>query len=616
MKKILEFFVGADLWKSRFGVVAAAAFASLIWFVLDWCMATSFRSFTYWLLYPINLTAAFLLALPYVATRKGWAEWLLLLVVDFVLLSKIWYARTYLTAIPPESYLLVANLGDFTGSVADSLRIQDIGFVVILVAGYIIYKRIPAAVPPRIWGRYGALTGLCLLVSTVGLLARGGFYRDVNRLAEDAYTTSCPPAVHTVAGWIIYNLLEARNNSATDMTAEIDRWIENHSRLNPYRPLPEAVAPRRSLVMIVCESLESWPIGLRLNGREVTPNLDRWLRDSTTFYAPRLLTQVAQGRSIEFQLLATTGLLPMKGTVYSNRFADARYPSLNKAMKETYGAESYIFTCDQPFTWNQLNISRSFGYDDLYPRDSLVIDEWIGHRGKPSDGTFLRQNVDRLRRTGLWPEGESRMLTFLTYSGHNPFLLPEKFRDPDFDISGLGLPEVVENYILMTHYVDSQLPTLVDYLRSRPDYGQTLIVITGDHEGLAGYREPALRESAEAAKIVEREQFTPFIVLNSPVAGRVDSVVAQVDIYTTLLKLLGLDDYPWKGMGRSITDAAAPFVAVSSMTGRWVGDTTSLGPARRLDLSRARSISDAIIRQDYFRPTTEKQPLITLTETR
>ncbi len=58
-----------------------------------------------------------------------------------------------------------------------------------------------------------------------------------------------------------------------------------------------------------------------------------------------------------------------------------------------------------------------------------------------SDGSFMRQSVAKLKEGELWPVGEPRMLTFVTYSGHNPFRLPDNLKDPDFDVSGLGLPE-------------------------------------------------------------------------------------------------------------------------------------------------------------------------------
>ena len=161
-----------------------------------------------------------------------------------------------------------------------------------------------------------------------------------------------------------------------------------------------------------------------------------------------------------------------------------------------------------------------------------------------------------------------------------------------------GFPERLADYILMAHYTDSQLHTLIDYLQSRPDADQTLIVITGDHEGLAGDRDAMCRATKEY-NLVSPEQFTPFIVLNSPVGGRINEVIGQVDLYPTLLDLLGLNEYSWKGVGENILQPRNTPAAISSMTGKILGDTISAPPAAMHNLKSARRVSDMIISSGY-----------------
>ena len=74
----------------------------------------------------------------------------------------------------------------------------------------------------------------------------------------------------------------------------------------------------------------------------------------------------------------------------------------------------------------------------------------------------------------------------------------------------------MRDYMMMAHYTDSAIGTLLSYLRSRPDYDRTLIVITGDHEGLAMDR-AAILDNPDARGIVSPGQYTPLIVVNSPV---------------------------------------------------------------------------------------------------
>ncbi len=602
MKAISRFFFGKDLWNSRFGMVAAFSFANMLWFVIDWCLGTTFRSMSIWLLWVNNILAALLLTLPYVLTRKVWVQLTVQALVDMLLVANLMYSRTYFTGIPPESYFLVSNLGDFTASVFDSLRWSDGVFAVLIAAeGIVAYRKRKIAPPRHLILRYASIVCIPAAVSAIGISAKGGFYKVYDKLVQACYTSSCGVPAYTVAGHIAYYNIENRRASDPSVKAAVDSWFSKHERLMPAYSLPDSIAPRQNLVIILLESFESWPLEKSIQGKEITPYLNSLLADSSTFYAPRVLTQVAAGRSIDGQLLLTAGLLPTVGSVYSTRYPGSTYLTLNKALKEKYGSTSSLFTVDQLITWNMGVISHAFGYDNIYDRSTWVTDEKVGRPGKLSDGSFFRQSVEKLGHGGYWPEGTPAMLTFVTYSGHNPFRLPENLKDPDFDISSSGLHDTLVRYATMAHYTDSQLHTLIEYLKSRSDWPQTMVLITGDHEGLAVEREAIRNSSEAAAALVDAGQFTPFIVLNAPVAGRYDGVMGQVDMYPTLLSMLGAESYRWQGVGQSVLAPDKIKAAISSMTNELVGDTTSVSPEKLRHWEEARRISDIIIRTDYLR---------------
>lgn len=599
-RDIVKYLFGKDLWRSRTGITAATSFLTLIWFVTDWCMTTTFRPMSDWMLWLCNLTAALLLTYPYILARRLWVQMAVLVIASLVMEANLMYCRTYFTAIPPESYLLAGNLGDFTASVWESLRWPDIGFPVIIATGWLAALRLPREQTTSLALRWTCLTLTGGAICTIGIMVRGGFHKAYDTLVQSCYYSTSGVPTYTIAGHIAYSLIDSGISMSPEATAKADAWLADHRRLTTLRPLPDSVGHRRSLVVIVCESLESWVIEKKVGGKEITPYLNSLLRDSTTLYAPNVLTQVASGRSIDFQLMLNTGLLPMKGSVYSMKCPGDDYPSLNKAMRERDDSRSVIFTCDKPITWNQAGVARAFGYDSLIDRRDWTIDEQIGNPPKLSDGSFLRQCAEKLKEGKIWPEGAPVFLTFITYSGHSPFRLPEDKKDPAFDTKGARLPERLDDYVNMAHYTDSQLHQLVDYVRSRPDYRDAMIIITGDHEALGADREPWIAAGGEAARLLSPEQLTPFIVLNSPVGGRYEKVMGQVDIYPTLLNLLGLEDYWWKGLGESIFQEGKTAWAISSMTLKETGSAEGAAPEKIEHLRKARDISDLMIRQNRF----------------
>ncbi len=591
-----------NIWFGRTGVLLLTTFLSVMWFVADWCASTTYRAMSDWLLYTINISAAMILTLPWLLTRKAWIQIAWTAILDVAFLANIMYCRTYFTAIPPESYGMASNLSDFTASIWDSLRWLDLGFPLILTAGAVgAYITPVSSTRRRSLACVSLWTLILLVISFIGIKSRGGFYKEYDRLVQSCYYSTCGVPTYTIAGHLIYSELDKQSAQSPEQIAEVGPWLEEHRLIMPHRSLPDSVKRRSNLVLIICESLESWTLEGYAEGKEITPYLNSLISDSTTFYAPNVLTQVGPGRSIDAQLLIHSGMLPMVSSVYSMKYPSSTYPSLNKAMTELHEAESIIFTCDKPITWNQEAIARAFGYRELIDRRAWRMDEMIGNPAKLSDGSFLRQSVEKLESDStLWPVGSNRMLTFVTYSGHSPFKLPERFADPDFDISGAGFPERLSDYITMAHYTDSQLHTLIDYIKSRPDYDSTLIVIVGDHEGLAASREDIINSSEKAKALVSGGQYTPMLILNSPVSGRYDQVMGQVDIYPTLLNLLGLDTYQWKGLGHTIfSPDKAPF-AISTMTQQLAGDSTGISRQIIDHIYSAQRISDAIIRADLL----------------
>ena len=596
MKRIANYLFGRDVWHTRIGVIAAGMFLSLIWFNIVWSMGTTFRAMSDWMLYSVNILAALILTVPYALTRKVWVAIIFMLVADGFCMANLMYCRTYFTAIPLDSYGLASNLNRYTSTLWDSLRLADVGFLVILIFTVLLAYRLPK---PSSWKptlRFLASIPLMAVIVSIGILCRGGFYNEYDRLTQSCRFYTCGVPTYTIAGHLIYNAMCQDTEITPERLSEIETWMAEHSRLMPYTPLTDTIAgpPRTSMVLILCESLESWALEKDIDGKPITPFLNSLIADSTTLYAPNMQTQVAQGRSIDCQLMLNSGLLPMLTQVYSMKYPLSTYPTINKAMKQATGAKSMIFTTVKPISWNQDGVVRAFGYDSLLHRGTWELDEQVGNPPMLSDGSFMRQSVAKLKEGELWPVGEPRMLTFVTYSGHNPFRLPDNLKDPDFDVSGLGLPEKMADYITMAHYTDSKIAQLVDYVRSRPDYSNTIIVIIGDHEGLASDRADILK-SPKAEGIVSAEQFTPFIVLNSPVPGRIDKIVGQIDMYPTLLQLMRLDSYPWRGQGQSILESGKPSFAISSLTNAIVGDTTNIDQDLFEHISRARRVSDDII---------------------
>lgn len=550
---------GPLLWTKPTIMYGSCIFFKFMAFNLIWCLQTTFSSFSTIELYVNNLFAMLLCLLPYACFRRNGWQIAVLFLLDALFVINLMYCRTYNTFIPLESYGLASNLTDFTSSVYDSFHWTELLLPLSTLLCIILWEKEKGEQPSRVMcSAYFVPLGVAFLLSAGLALTKGGFKKAYASLQTANYYT-CGTPMYTVFGSLLYDALHQQEVFSPEMRQTILQW---QHRQPSYKPLPDSIPGRTNLVIILCESLESWVLERTMEGKEITPYLNKLLREPSTLYAPRVLTQVKGGRSIDGQLLLNAGMLPIENGTYSMLYPDNTFFTLTKALKQKHGARGYLLTVDKKITWNQSVVAEQFGIDTLLSKPCFKLDERVGSRKKLGDVSFFKQCVEKLKRKEVWPEGEPAYFQCVTYSGHNPFILPPKLQRISF--TG-NYPQKMKDYMITANYTDYAISQFIDYLKTRSDYDRTLIVITGDHEGLAADRAP-LCASAVGHGIVSDKPFTPFIVVNSPVAMRYEAVMGQVDMYSTLLNLMRLDDYPWKGMGQSILDPGkAPFAVGSQM---------------------------------------------------
>ena len=115
---------------------------------------------------------------------------------------------------------------------------------------------------------------------------------------------------------------------------------------------------------------------------------------------------------------------------------------------------------------------------------------------------------------------------------------------------------------------------------------QSTVVITGDH---TIFKPAMLTEFADYAKkndlsIATGENYCPLIIYSPAIKEnkQIDEVCYQMDIFPTILYLIGCEKYIWKGFGVNLLD-------------------DSVRHNRPISEQEAYRLSDLMIRSDYFR---------------
>lgn len=556
-------------------------------------MDTTFASFSFFETYATKIIATLALAGVYALTRCRWAQIVVMALLDVLLVANLMYFRTYYSAIPASSYLEAGNLADFKASVTDSLRWADIVLPLITIATavmafrYKTTKRQPLTAVLKWWA--APLAGFALLLTGVNL-CKGGFHKSLRSVRQSAYLCSADAPIFSVFGCIWYDITDAAEPITPEKQAEIELWLASQPK---HQPADSVTEKRSNLLIVFAESLESWVLEKKVDGKEITPCLNRLLKEKSTLYAPNVLTQVKGGRSIDAQLMICSGLLPLMSGTYSSLYYDNTFYTLQKAMRGLKHSRSYLLTIDKVSTWNQGAVARSFGTDTIISYHDFKMTEAFGTHKRIGDASFFQQCREKIERGEVWKPGESVYMQFVTYSGHAPFKLPDHLRTITFPAS---IPEKAADYMTTAHYTDKAIGDFVAYLKTLPQYKETIVVIVGDHEGLASYRQELVGNPA-CRGLVSDKQLTPFIVLNSPVGMRYDKFMGQIDIYPTLLNLMQLDAYRWHGLGQSILDPRKQGVAVGS-----VMNVEGTGSDKEVErLKEAHTVSDYMLRYDWLK---------------
>lgn len=582
-----------QLWDKTSIVFAVGIFLTFVAFDVIWCMDTTFASFSFFETYATKIIATLALAGVYALTRCRWAQIVVMALLDVLLVANLMYFRTYYSAIPASSYLEAGNLADFKASVTDSLRWADIVLPLITIATavmafrYKTTKRQPLTAVLKWWA--APLAGFALLLTGVNL-CKGGFHKSLRSVRQSAYLCSADAPIFSVFGCIWYDITDAAEPITPEKQVEIERWLASQPK---HQPADSVTEKRSNLLIVFAESLESWVLEKKVDGKEITPCLNSLLKEKSTLYAPNVLTQVKGGRSIDAQLMICSGLLPLMSGTYSSLYYDNTFYTLQKAMRGLKHSRSYLLTIDKVSTWNQGAVARSFGTDTIISYHDFKMTEAFGTHKRIGDASFFQQCREKIERGEVWKPGESVYMQFVTYSGHAPFKLPDYLRAITFPAS---IPEKAADYMTTAHYTDKAIGDFVAYLKTLPQYKETIVVIVGDHEGLASYRQELVGNPA-CRGLVSDKQLTPFIVLNSPVGMRYDKFMGQIDIYPTLLNLMQLDAYRWHGLGQSILDPRKQGVAVGS-----VMNVEGTGSDKEVErLKEAHTVSDYMLRYDWLK---------------
>lgn len=303
-------------------------------------------------------------------------------------------------------------------------------------------------------------------------------------------------------------------------------------------PILNGAAKGKNLVIIQMESFQNFLIHLSIDGKEITPNMNK-LADSSIYF-PRFFQQVGQGNTSDAEFIVNTSFYVPPDGPATEIYAPKELPSLPKLLQEQ-GYDTATFHTNEVDFWNRGELYRALGFNRYYDKAFFGENDTIFY-GSSDEVLYSRTSAELARMNESSQPFYSHVISM---SSHNPFTIPEnKYQ--------MTLPERYEgtfvgNYIRAQNYADYALGQFIAELKENGVWDDSLVVLYGDHRGLPIFslkdEDKVLLQEILGKEYTERDLINIPLIISSagvPMASVQNQLGGQVDILPTVANLLGV----------------------------------------------------------------------------
>lgn len=299
----------------------------------------------------------------------------------------------------------------------------------------------------------------------------------------------------------------------------------------------EGAAVNKNIVVIQLEAFQNFPIDKKIGDAEITPTINQLLAES--FYFSNIYQQIGKGNTSDAEFILNTSLYPRGDVAMSQAYGLKDIPSLPKLLKEQEYTSITMHTNDVDF-WNRDEMYEALGFDEVFEKKDFEDKDVIAFG--PSDEVLYEKALTHFAE--LHAQGKKFYANLIGMSSHHPFKIPND--KPLLELPQEYVNTSVGDYLQAIHYADYALGILIEGLKDKRIWDETVILIYGDHFGLQ-------LGSAQAKQLVKellgRDYHSTLDAHNIPLIISIPgyrngtenkNLGGQIDILPTLANLLGV----------------------------------------------------------------------------
>ncbi|MFT4447017.1 LTA synthase family protein [Bacillus subtilis] len=460
--------------------------------------------------------------------------------VTFVLLANMVFYRFYNDFLTIPVFFQTSNMGDLGSSIGTLLEPTDLLLAVdiaVLIWLHIRQKAFQSDIPSTKNER----AAYFLFVASVYFFNLGLSEAERPQLLTRSFDREMLVKNISLFNFHIYDGVLQSKQSAQRALADSNSLteIENYVTANAKDANKRlfGAAKGRNVILVSLESTQSFVINEKLNGEEITPFLNDFIKQSYNFN--NVYHQTGQGKTSDSEFIVDNSLYPLgRGAVFFTN-AGNQYMAAPEILKNS-GYYSAVLHANNKSFWNRDLMYDSFGYDSFFDINSYDVTDENSVGWGLKDKEFFEQSSELMKN--LPQPFYSRLITL---TNHFPFDLDEEDQLIDeYDSSS----QTLNKYFPTVRYQDEALKRFIEKLKEDGLYDNSVIVLYGDHYGISENHNEAMGQflGKEITPFEEVQlQKVPLVIHIPGITDKkpqtIETVGGQIDIRPTLMNLLGID---------------------------------------------------------------------------
>ena len=532
------------IFKNFIDIIAFVVFLTIKLLLYGKSIETGY--FTYsGILFPVFWSLLIIVAFSILFKPIKRARFLFILdfIITFFIIADLNYFRYFKDVLSIPVMLNSFQLGAVKSSVSSLIKPSDFLYLIDLIAFKFIINYFKRSNVNRVIFSKQLKFSTFLIVFLLASSMEGYHFYNLSKEQPKLLSTMYNKIyIAKKLGNVNFHYLDCFNSLANGITKRtpipkqkeelVKTYLQTNSEENT-TPKLKGIGENKNLIVIQVEALQSFVINKSINGQEITPNLNKWIKKSANF--PNYFYQTASGGTSDAEFLSNNSLYPTDSGSVTYLYAGNEFNALPEALNKK-GYDTVGFHGFRESFWNRNIMYPKYGFDKFFGEKSFNVDEKIGLG--LSDKSFLNQTVDRIKQLK-----EPYFSFIVTLTSHFPYEAVDKYGDfPVGELEGT----LVGNYLKSIHYTDEQLGVFLDKLQQEKILDKSVLALYGDHYAIPKEHEKDL------AKLLEKDGFTDLewmelqkvpMFMHFPKdknKGNYNIYGGQIDLYPTLANMFNI----------------------------------------------------------------------------